>query len=71
MGDRRPRAPGPAGIRTLWGCAAGAAPARDSRPLPDARRRVPAHRRLPAFGATHASLNQAERRPAAHRASLR
>jgi hypothetical protein len=44
---------------------------RDSGPLRDARRPVPAHRRLPAFGATHASPNHAERRPAAHRASLR
>jgi hypothetical protein len=43
----------------------------DSGPLRDAGRPVPAHRRPPAFGATHASRNHAERRPAAHRASLR
>lgn len=71
MGDRRPRAPvrpesGHCGLcGRVWPLP------RDSGPLRDARRPVPAHRRLPAFGATHASPNHAERRPAAHRASLR
>jgi hypothetical protein len=55
MGRRRPRVPGPAGIRTLWLYVRVRLLPRDSGPLRDARRPAPADRRRPCFGATHAS----------------
>ena len=45
MGDRRPRAPGPAGIRTLWVVRPGAAPAPRFRAV---TRRAAAGARTPA-----------------------
>jgi hypothetical protein len=55
MGRRRPRVPGPAGIRTLWLYVRVRLLPRDSGPLRDARRPAPADRRCPRLAQPTAS----------------
>jgi hypothetical protein len=72
MGDGRPRAPGPAGIRPQWSCAAGRGSC-SAIPGRYATRggRCPHSGRCPRLAQPTRAPNHAERRPAAHRASLR